>query len=116
MPGKSKDKYQYKKLIEKLDGIKGKGTELISVYITPGFSLSQVVQQLREEEGTAKNIKSKNTRKNVISALRRIINFLQKYSQKHGNKAPENGMAIFSGDVTGQRGKSNIELYWLEAP
>lgn len=116
MPGKSRDRYQYKKLIEKLEGIRGRGTELISVYITPGFDINQVVQQLREEEGTAENIKSKNTRKNVVSALRRIINFLQKYSEKHGSEAPENGMAIFSGDVTGQEGKSDIKLYWVEPP
>lgn len=114
--GKSKDKYQYKKLLERLDGVEGRGTELVSVYITPDFDLNQVVQQLREEEGTAENIKSKNTRKNVISALRRIINFLQKYSQKHGNKAPKNGMAIFSGNVTGEEGKSDIRLYWVEPP
>lgn len=116
MPGKSRNEYQYKKLIEKLDGIRGRGTELISVYVTPGFDLNQVIQQLREEEGTAENIKSKNTRKNVVSALRRIINFLQKYSQKQGNKAPENGMVIFSGDVTGQEGRSDIKLYWVEPP
>lgn len=116
MVGKSKDKYQYKKLLENLEGIKGRGTELISVYITPGFDLNQVVQQLREEEGTAENIKSKNTRKNVVSGLRRIINFLQKYAQKHGSKAPENGMAIFSGNVTGEEGKTDIKLYWVEPP
>lgn len=116
MAGKSKDKYQYRRLLEKLDNIEGRGTELVSVYITPGYELSQVVQQLRDEEGTASNIKSKNTRKNVVSALRRIINFLQKYSQKHGNKAPEKGMAIFSGNVSGEAGKSDIKLYWVEPP
>ncbi len=116
MSGKSKNKYQYKKLLEKLEGIEGRGTELVTVYITPGYDLNQVVQQLREEEGTAQNIKSKNTRKNVVSALRRIINFLQKYSEKHGNGAPEHGMAIFSGNVSGEEGKSDIKLYWVEPP
>lgn len=110
------DEYQYKKLLDKLEGIRGRGTELISVYITPEFDLNRVVQQLREEEGTAENIKSKSTRKNVISALRRIINFLQKYAKKNGNKAPENGMAIFSGNTTGQEGKTDIELFWVEPP
>lgn len=116
MPGDSKDKYQYKKLLEKLDEIEGRGTELISVYIPPEFDLNVVVQQLREEEGTAENIKSKNTRKNVVSALRRIINFLQKYSEKQGNKAPENGMAIFAGNTTGEEGKTDIQLFWVEPP
>ncbi len=116
MPGKSKDRYQYKKLLDKLEGVKGRGTELISVYITPGFDLNGVIQQLKEEEGTAQNIKSKSTRKNVVSALRRIINFLQKYSQKHGQEAPENGMAIFSGNITGEEGKSDVRLFWVEPP
>lgn len=116
MPGGSTNKYKYKKLLEKLDGIEGRGTELVTVYVTPGYDLNQVIQQLREEEGTAENIKSKNTRKNVISALRRIINFLQKYSEKNGSKAPEQGMAIFSGNVSGEEGKSDVQLYWVEPP
>ncbi len=116
MSESSKNEYQYKKLLDKLEGIRGRGTELITVYIPPNFDLNVVIRQLREEEGTAENIKSKNTRKNVISALRRIINFLQKYSQKHENKSPENGMAIFSGNVTGEEGKTDVKLYWVEPP
>lgn len=115
MAGKAKNKYQYKRLLEKLEGIEGRGTELISVYITPGYELNQVVRQLREERGSAENIKSKSTRKNVISALGRIINFLQKYSMKQ-KKAPENGMAIFAGNVTGEEGSTDIKLYWVEPP
>jgi len=116
MSKSSKDEYQYKKLLEKLSGIRGRGTELVTVYIPPEFDLNVVISQLREEEGTAENIKSKNTRKNVISALRRIINFLQKYSEKQGNESPENGMAIFSGNVSGREGKSDVKLYWVEPP
>lgn len=116
MAGKSRNQYQYKKLLDKLDAIKGRGTELVSVYIPPEFDLNVVVQQLKEEEGTAENIKSKNTRKNVTSALRRIINFLQKYSEKQGNEAPANGMAIFAGNVSEEEGKSDIQLYWVEPP
>lgn len=115
MPAKSSDRYQYKRLLEKLSQIKGRGTELISVYIPPGYELSQIVQQLREEQGTAENIKSKSTRKNVTAALGRIVNFLQKYSQTH-KKPPENGMVIFSGNVTGEEGTTDIKLYWIEPP
>lgn len=116
MSESSKNEYQYKKLLDKLEGIKGRGTELITVYIPPDFDLNVVIQQLREEEGTAKNIKSKNTRKNVISALRRIINFLQKYSQKNEGRSPDNGMAIFSGNVSDEEGKTDVKLYWVEPP
>jgi len=116
MSGSSRDEYQYKKLLDELEGIRGRNTELITVYIPPNFDINVVVSQLREEEGTAENIKSKNTRKNVISALRRIINFLQKYSQKNGSESPENGMAVFSGDVSDKEGKTDIKLYWVEPP
>lgn len=115
MPMKSSDRYKYKCLLEELSEIRGRGTELISVYIPPDYELSQIVQQLREEQGTAENIKSKTTRKNVTAALGRIINFLQKYIQKN-KKTPENGMAIFSGNVTGEEGSTDIKLYWIEPP
>ncbi len=111
----SRKRYEYKRLLDELSSKKGHGTELISVYVTPGLDLGIVVNQLREEQGTAVNIKSKSTRKNVVSALDRIINFLQKYMEKK-KKAPENGMAIFSGNVAEELGASDIQLYWIEPP
>lgn len=116
MSNDSKKKYKYKKLLKKLEDIEGQGTELVSVYIPPDFNLNVVINQLKEEQGTAKNIKSKSTRKNVVSALNRMVNFLQKYAQKEGGEAPENGMAIFAGNTAEREGKSDIELYWLEPP
>jgi peptide chain release factor subunit 1 len=115
MPMESRKRYQYKRLLDELSSKRGHGTELISVYITPGFGLSQVVQQLRDEQGTAENIKSKSTRKNVISALDRIINFLRKYIETH-KRTPPNGMAIFSGNVAEEEGATDIALYWIEPP
>ncbi|MDH5443496.1 MAG: peptide chain release factor 1, partial [Hadesarchaea archaeon] len=65
----SKARYQFRRMLEDLASKRGRGTELISVYITPDFEIVKVIQQLRNEQGTAANIKSKTTRKNVISAL-----------------------------------------------
>jgi len=115
MPMESRKRYQYKRLLDELSSKRGHGTELISVYITPGFGLSQVVQQLRDEQGTAENIKSKSTRKNVVSALDRIINFLRKYIEAH-KRTPPNGMAIFSGNIAEEEGATDIALYWIEPP
>lgn len=115
MPMESRKRYQYKRLLDELSGKRGRGTELISVYITPGFGLSQVVQQLRDEKGTASNIKSKSTRNNVISALDRIINFLGKFIEAH-KRTPPNGMAIFSGNIAEEEGATDIALYWIEPP
>ena len=56
-------------LIEELEKIRGRHTELVSVYVPQGFNLNKVVEQLRNEQGTASNIKSKAVRKNVLSAL-----------------------------------------------
>lgn len=58
-----------KKLIKELGGIRGRHTELVSVYVPAGYSLVDVSNQLFQEKGTASNIKSKTTRKNVLTAL-----------------------------------------------
>ncbi len=111
----AKSKYQFRKLLEDLEGKRGQGTELISVYITPDFDIAKVLQQLREEQGTAENIKSKNTRKNVVGALERIIQFLRTYSENN-RKPPPNGMAIFAGNVAGRSDYVDIQLHWIEPP
>lgn len=108
-------RYRFKQLLEELASKRGRGTELISVYITPDFDLNKVVQQLREEQGTASNIKSKSTRKNVIAALERIIQFLRSYIETH-RRPPPNGLAIFCGNVAGREDVADIQLYWLEPP
>ncbi len=102
-------------MLEDLAGKRGRGTELISVYITPDTDLAKVMQQLRDEQGTASNIKSKTTRKNVVSALERIIQFLRIYSETDRHPPPH-GMAIFSGNVAGREDISDIQLYWIEPP
>lgn len=113
MPVDSKTRYMFKRMLEELGEKRGRGTELISVYITPGFDLNKVVGQLREEQGTAMNIKSKTTRKNVIGALERILHFLRTYIESH-RTTPPNGMVVFCGNVAGREDVSDIRLYWIE--
>ena len=60
-----KDKLKLEETIEELEKLKGRHTELVTVYIPSGFNISTVIRQLEAEAGTATNIKSKNTRKNV---------------------------------------------------
>lgn len=115
MPVDTKARYQFRRMLEDLAGKRGRGTELISVYITPDFELTKVVQQLRDEQGTAANIKSKTTRKNVIGALERITQFLRTYTDAH-RRPPPNGMAIFCGNVAGREDTADIKLYWVEPP
>ncbi|WP_048146580.1 peptide chain release factor aRF-1 [Pyrococcus abyssi] len=103
--------YELKKKIEELKKIRGRGTELISLYIPAGYDLSKVMQQLREEYSTAQNIKSKTTRKNVLGALERAMQHLKLYKQ-----TPENGLALFVGNVSEMEGNTDIRLWAIVPP
>ncbi len=111
----SKTRYQFRRMLDDLASKRGRGTELISVYITPDTDLAKVMQQLRDEQGTAANIKSKSTRKNVLAALERIIQFLRSYIETN-RRPPPHGMAIFCGNVAGREDIADIQLYWIEPP
>ena len=69
----SKEIYEVKKTLKELEDKKGRGTELVSVYIPPEKQISDVAKQMRDELGQSANIKSKQTRKNVQSAIEVII-------------------------------------------
>lgn len=111
MTDNSKALYDFKKQIETLKKFRGRGTELVSVYITPGYPLSEIAGKLRDEYGQASNIKSKTTQKNVQGALERILNHLKIYK-----KTPENGIAIFAGNISEVEGRTDIQLFTLEPP
>jgi peptide chain release factor subunit 1 len=63
------------------------------------------VQELSDEIGTATNIRSKFTQKNVVKALQNVIGKLRLY----GHKAPESGIAIFAG-ATADSGHKDFKL------
>ena len=71
------DKLELEEILEKLEKFKGRQTELITVYIPSGYDVNSVQRQLEAEKGTAKNIKSTATRKNVSDALDKIVRFLK---------------------------------------
>ncbi|MEM4326161.1 MAG: peptide chain release factor aRF-1 [Candidatus Pacearchaeota archaeon] len=98
-------------LVEELQKYKGRATELISVYIPSGQNLYSVIDQLESEKSTAKNIKSTSTRKNVGNALDKITRHLREYK-----KTPENGLAIFCGNISQIEGQEDIRLWAVEPP
>lgn len=104
-------KLALKKLIKQLAAIKGRHTELVTVYVPIGANLHEVINQLRTEQSTAENIKSKPVRKNVVSALDKIIRELQMYK-----KTPANGLALFAGNISEKEGTSDIEVWVVEPP
>ena len=103
--------YEVKKELKKLASIRGNGTELISIYVPPGFQISDEVSRLREEHGQASNIKSKVTKLNVQGAIEKIIQYLKLY-----RTAPQNGLAVFCGNLAREAGKEDIELFSIEPP
>ncbi|MFH1751737.1 MAG: peptide chain release factor aRF-1 [archaeon] len=96
----------FKKKLKKLEKLKGKGTQLISLYIPFGTDRSNVTTQLTDELSQSSNIKSPTTKKNVQGALRRIINYLKQIDFK----LPKKGLVVFSGNVSEADGKIDIML------
>ncbi len=96
------------KLIE-LESHKGRHTELISVYVPADYDANAAQRQLEAEKSTAKNIKSTTTRNNVNDALDKIIRHL-----KTLRKTPENGLALFAGNISKVEGQVDLQLWVIE--
>ena len=84
--------YKIRKVISELSGKEGRGTELVSLYIPPKKPMHEVIAYLRNEWGTAGNIKSDTTRNHVQDALTKTMQKLKLYRE-----TPDNGLIIFCG-------------------
>lgn len=106
-------KYKLTKMLNDLSKISGHGTELVTVYIPPKRPIYDVLAQLRNEAGTASNIKSDLTRNHVQDALNKTMEQLKLYKEP-----PENGLVIFCGAIpTGKGiGTEKIEIYTIVPP
>ena len=105
------EKYELEETLRELEGYRGRHTELISVLIPEGFNLHQVAKQIEDEKGTAANIKSSATRKNVISALEKVSR-----KMKEIGRTPKNGVAIYSGNVSDVEGRDDLRVWAIEPP
>lgn len=104
--------FRLKKTLNILANKEGRGTELISLYVPPGRQISEVMNMLRDEYGTASNIKSTTTRKNVQDAIIKVQQRLKLFK-----KVPENGLVIFCGAVPQNgAGSEKIETYVIIPP
>ncbi|MFW9990617.1 MAG: peptide chain release factor aRF-1 [Candidatus Odinarchaeota archaeon] len=103
-------KYKLKTQLEELKNKRSQdgSTCLVSLYIPENKAISDFTSEITNELGTAANIKSKTTRKNVITALQIVLGRLKLL----GQKSPTNGMVIFSGVTT--TGKP--EVYVINPP
>lgn len=105
------EKYHLKKFIKDLDSKQARHTEFVSVYIPQDYDINKIINHLQQEQGTATNIKSAQTKNNVIDALERMIKHLRLFKQ-----TPPNGMAVFSGNVAEREGSSDVQVWSIEPP
>lgn len=106
-----RQKYVFKRTLEELGEYRGVGTTLVTLYVPPTRQLSDVAQMVRNEVGQASNIKSKQTQDAVAGALTSILARLKNYKA-----TPENGLAIFVGNVNIGAGKSDFVAHFIEPP
>jgi len=108
----SKELYEVKRTLKELGDKKGRGTELVTVYIPPEKQISDVVKHMREELSQSANIKSKQTKKNVQSAIEVIMQRMKLFP-----KPPEKGLVLFVGMIPrGGPGTEKMETYIIEPP
>src|SRR5712692_6865557 len=104
--------YKIRKLISELSSKEGRGTELISLYVPPKKPIHEVISNLRDEWGTAGNIKSDTTRNHVQDALVKTMQRLKLY-----RTTPENGLVIFCGALpTNGPGSEVVTIHEIVPP
>ena len=103
--------FKLKKFMKELASYRARHTELVSVYIPSGYDINKINSHLSQEKGTAENIKSAGTKKNVKDALERMLQHLKLYKV-----TPPNGLAVFSGNVAEREGMSDVQVWSIEPP
>ena len=107
--------YKIRKILQEISKFTGRGTELITVYIPKGKQLHEVITNLREEQGTADNIKSDVTRTHVVDSLSKVTQRLKLYK-----KTPERGLVIFCGALPreegGPLGSEVVKIFEIDPP
>jgi peptide chain release factor subunit 1 len=104
-------KYEFRRSLEEVRKLTGRGTELISLYIPPARQISDVANYLRSEYSQSSNIKSASTRKNVQSAISSILSRLKNFKQP-----PENGLVFFVGHRAIGADQTEMVQFVLEPP
>jgi peptide chain release factor subunit 1 len=104
-------RYEFRRSLEEVRKLSGRGTELISLYVPPSRQISDVANYLRSEYSQSSNIKSASTRKNVQSAISSILSRLKNFKQP-----PENGLVFFVGHRSVGADQTNMVQFVLEPP
>jgi peptide chain release factor subunit 1 len=108
----SLERFRLKKALDTLSKKEGRATELVTLYVPPGRQIGEVMGMLRQEYGTASNIKSDTTRKNVQDAITKVQQRLKLFKE-----VPKNGLVIFAGAIPQNGiGSERMEVYVLTPP
>ena len=100
-----------KNALQELEGMRGMGTELVSVIVPPDRQISDVRGQLSQELGQAQNIKSKSTKKHVTDAIESAISTLNRYPTPG-----DFGLALFVGHVIVGNNKTRLMNIVVDDP
>ncbi len=106
--------FRLRKTLNTLANKEGSHTELITVYVPPGKQISDALNLLRNEYGTASNIKSNVTRKNVLDAITKAQQKLKLFKDPG-----EKGIVIFTGALLQEGdapGTERMEAYVIVPP
>ena len=104
-------KYEFRRSLEEVRKLQGRGTELISLYIPPTRQVSDVASYLRGEYSQSSNIKSASTRKNVQAAISSILSRLKNFKAP-----PEHGLVFFVGHRSIGADQTDMVNFVLEPP
>lgn len=107
----AKDKLHIKHFLKEVEAVRGRHTELISVYVPSGYEITGKLNQIQQEQGTATNIKSKSTRDSVVTSLEKMIQHLRTFK-----KTPPNGLIVFAGNAAEREGQQNFKVWSIEPP
>jgi peptide chain release factor subunit 1 len=104
-------RYSFRRKIDEIAAARGRATELISLYVSPGKQISDVMGYLRNEYAQSSNIKSRTTRKNVMWAIESLMGRVRQYKEP-----PANGVAFFVGNKAVGADKSETVTFIVEPP
>ncbi|HEV2165530.1 MAG TPA: peptide chain release factor aRF-1 [Thermoplasmata archaeon] len=104
-------RYSFRRKLEEIAAAKGRATELISLYVSPGKQISDVMAYLRNEYAQSSNIKSRTTRKNVMWAIESLMGRVRGFKEP-----PPNGVAFFVGSKAVGADKSEPVTFIVEPP
>jgi peptide chain release factor subunit 1 len=104
-------RYSFQRKLDEIAATKGRATELISLYVSPGKQISDVMNYLRNEYAQSSNIKSRTTRKNVMWAIESLMGRVRAYKAP-----PANGVAFFVGSKAIGADDSKPVTFIVEPP